>query len=538
MNEAIVIFTIALMVLSIIIVMIGKFKDWTYILLLIIIASWLLVYPQALSPYQLGIDAHNERQIAELTLMNGHWNPNLTYNTANGALSIAITAPSITLILGVPFDVVTKFIYSIYPVLLIPVLWKINRTSLGLTQKETFIAILLIVGTYSYMLITMLSRQEVGLFCMVLLISLMFLKKERSVPLTFTILLLFVALTFSHYSTAILFVLIYSITAIIQFILTRDREVLRFVWIGAVMAIFWIGVVVQSTSTNLKLSLGDIIDSLYSMAMNNTSNIVQEQLSPTYSNILQSINSGINYLLLLLMGLGIISLFFYKRGTNGTGPVNKQYLWFCLVAFGLIAVSVLPGVSLVYNAERIYITSLIICSGFAIVGLRELLSIAVKPIRIRLNIKFVSIVVVTLIALSHILLQVGVPQQLTFGETQSKYLEDINQDIHYSLDSEINAMDWLHLKKDSGARVYSDYYGRGFLLVMSYASVPKGKVTIVYEPGQIPLKQSDNLYYFQKGGLLEKEYQSSNDYYKVVEIENILSNKSKVYQANEATFYQ
>ena len=179
-----------------------------------ILAVWLLVYPQALSPFIIGIDAHYESVLAQSILNNGYWNSNLEGNIVNAALSIAIFVPAISMISGISIDTILKTILSIYPVISIPFIWMFNKKLFKFSDKEAFLSLLLLIGTASFMLISVLGRQEVGLFIALLLLYFLSLK-EDSVSIKITSLFLIIGLVLSHYSTAILFIVLYSFSTII-----------------------------------------------------------------------------------------------------------------------------------------------------------------------------------------------------------------------------------------------------------------------------------------------------------------------------------
>ncbi|WP_217497643.1 hypothetical protein, partial [Methanosarcina mazei] len=250
MQDVLVIFAFFIILLSIVIALIKDLSSWVYITILLAIASWLLLFPQILSPYVVGIDAHFEHIIAEETLRTGHWDPDLSGNIVNAALSITILTPFISIVSGIPLDWVLKIILTIYPLISIPIIWKSNIHILSFSNRESFLSLLLLIGTSSFMLISVYGRQEVGLFSGLVLLYFLHFKKS-SVQLSIVLIFLVIGLIFSHYSTAIILIITYAISSLFLYLFQRDKCSMRLVLFSIVFMVFWLILIVYASMASI-----------------------------------------------------------------------------------------------------------------------------------------------------------------------------------------------------------------------------------------------------------------------------------------------
>ena len=135
MDDFLVTISFFLIIIYSIIMLIGEFKSWVYVIVLAIIAAWLLLYPQILSPYIVGIDSHYERIIAESTLINGYWDPNIRENVVNAALSIAMLVPVVSIVTAISIDRIIKIVMLVYPLISISIIWLLNKKIFHFSNK-------------------------------------------------------------------------------------------------------------------------------------------------------------------------------------------------------------------------------------------------------------------------------------------------------------------------------------------------------------------------------------------------------------------
>ncbi|MCX9085916.1 MAG: DUF2206 domain-containing protein [Candidatus Methanoperedens sp.] len=538
-----VIIFMALTLISSTILFIGKYSARTHVLVLMFIALFLLLFPQILSPYIIGIDAHWERVIAKNTIINGHWNPNLVGNVVNGALSIAILAPAVSLIAGVSMDMVTKIIFSLFAVLHIPIIWKINKKVFHFSNRSSFISVLLVVGTSGYMLGSIHARQEVALFIMLLLTYFIFSEKRKSFSLTLVTILLFIGLTISHYTTAIFFIAILFSSSIIMWMLTK-KEKFEYMLTVITFLIFWTMFVVYATMIGSTYSVLNILTALLNWAIGSTSIVVQQQLNPSFGNVFSIFNYLINILLIALISLGVVISFYMAFIKKRCIKITQQkYIVFSSLAAGAIFFSLLPGISLVYNPERIFITVLLICSGFMVIGLKSAFLLSAIIIRKVSNLRIstikvnrVAVLFCFVIVLCHLILQVGVPQYTVYNDTGNKYFGDIQEDFHYTFKGEVNGIQWLKDTMDNKTLIFTDFYGRGQIPLQSYGMFARNTIITVKDKNSIHADYPI-LFYQQKSTIAKENQLFSEDLGAISQIQRYLDGNNLIYNSGTAKVF-
>ena len=90
-----------------------------------------------------------------------------------------------------------------------------------------------------------------------------------------------------------------------------------------------------------------------------------------------------------------------------------------------------------------------------------------------MNFGHLFIILSSAFVLLHLLLQVGLPSEMIYGNANSNYFGDHNHDIHYVLDEEITTINWLKQYKNENSTLFTDFYGRGRLPLQSYGNFNK-----------------------------------------------------------------
>lgn len=545
MDDFLVTISFFLIIIYSIIMLIGEFKSWIYVIVLAIIAAWLLLYPQTLSPYIVGIDSHYERIIAESTLINGYWDPNIRENVVNAALSIAMLVPIFTEVTAISTDLTMKIIMLIYPLMSIPIIWLLNKKLFSFSNKESFLSLMLLVGTSSYMLISVYCRQEIGLFVALILLY-MLLVKEVSSSSSITIILLTIGLVFSHYSSAILFILLLSFSSLILKLLDKKEE-MRFLMTSLVFLIFWLMYIVYATFAGITYSVRNILTSLLNWSTDHTSIVVQQQLNPTFKDVFFTTNYFVNIIIILLLFFGAFYALYrqFSVEKSSTSLSYKKYILLALVYGTVILLSFLPGISEAYNPERIYIMTIILFNGFVIYGIKyiftslpSLLNINLKKYVPKINFGHMFIIFSSAFVLLHLLLQVGLPSELIYGNADSKYFGDSNHDIHYVLAEEVTAVNWLKEYKNENSTLFTDFYGRGRLPLQSYGNFSKSDFRDVLDRKSLNVKSSSNLFYQQKFELITANLLFVKDIEKIRKLNDYLEiDTNNIYNSGSTKVY-
>ena len=137
-----------------------------------------------------------------------------------------------------------------------------------------------------------------------LILLYMLLAKEVSLSSSLTTTLLIIALVLSHYSTAILFILLFSFSSLILKLLDKKIE-LRYITLSLVFLIFWLVLFVYSSKVGITYSIHDILMSLFNWSSDHTSIVVQQQLNPSFTDIFYTLNYCVNIIIILLFFFGV-----------------------------------------------------------------------------------------------------------------------------------------------------------------------------------------------------------------------------------------
>jgi uncharacterized membrane protein len=504
------------------------------------ISILLLIIPQIKSPYVIGIDAHYEINIAQNTIQSGFWDPNFNGNPVNGALSITIFVPILSLFSSLSTSFINKYIFSIFIVLSVPILWKINKKIFGFGNKLNFFSLFLLIGTSSFMLSPVYSRQESALFLISLLIFLIFFKGSFTFSSKFTFILLTLGLIITHYSSSIIFIGLYICSSLLFIIFVkRNTQLYTLIILNIFLLLLWNILIVSDLSSHFIFSIVYILNTIKNLAFDQVSNVVTNIYSPKFINIFDILNYFINICIIGLLTFGVIYYYNYNKTIKN---YKIHYGYFSILLISTIYISLLPGVSLIFNAERFYLIALFFGSGFGIIGFIYLMDkictliyrIIYKHEKI-INIKSFTYYILMIFIISHFLLQIQLPSQLVYGKSNSEYFEDIKLDIHYTLKEEVKCIFWINAYKINNI-ITTDFYGRGYLPLQSYGLINPSYITVVHSINDF-IYPFTGIYYQQKLELSLQNSISYDDIKKINSISQYLNENNKVYSSGKSNIF-
>lgn len=503
---------IALLIAIISLLLIRETKTFYYLFSLLIISSFLVVYPQFISPYLVGIDSHDELEMARITFESGQWDPSIQFNVVNAALSITIFVPIISVISSLSPNNVLKFVLCLYPVLSLIVILLFNKKLFRYSNKSSFLSVLLVAATSDYMMLSAYGRQEIAFYVITLIVYFIFVYKKSSVQIEITIILLIIGLIMSHYSSSLLFISIFVISSFIERLFYKMNKKLKYVLISIVTLTFWLMYIVLVTQLAIINRLCEISIYVSNLMIDKTSNVVQQQLSPSYPNIFGYINYSVNILILFSLIIGVITI-------NYDAYIDKKYvsekfIKYAILSFTVVLsvfVAMFPGISLAYNIERIYLMMLFVCCGCFLIGISKFFLLLINFTEY-LNIgcfslKSMSFAIASLLVILHLVLQLELPSEVVFGHADSKYFTDYREDLHYTTQEEINAIKWLTDNKILNQSIAADFYGRGYLPLVSYGKLNRYNIRNIQNASDIG-RLNGELIYMQKLGIVNSVYKN------------------------------
>lgn len=163
--------------------------------------------------------------------------------------------------------------------------------------------------------------------------------------------------------------------------------------------------------------------------------------------------------------VGIFYLFFFQLKKR---KIDLEYVFLCLIGLlGIVAMLILPYVTLEYSLERFYQQTLIFISLLAVLGASVIFKFVKENYRI---------LVVSIIILFYYLFFSGFIPQIVGGSDASLWLNNYGEsyDVHYTHRTEVISVNWLQSNWDNKSLVYADRLAAWRLLAF-------GKFTLVFD---------------------------------------------------------
>jgi len=163
--------------------------------------------------------------------------------------------------------------------------------------------------------------------------------------------------------------------------------------------------------------------------------------------------------------VGIFYLFFFQLKKR---KIDFEYIFLCLIGFfGILAMLIIPYVTLEYSLERFYQQTLIFISLLAVSGSSVIFKFLKEKYRI---------LIVLIIILFYYLFFSGFIPQIIGGSDASLWLNNYGEsyDVHYSHRTEVISAKWLQSNWDNKNLVYADRLAAWRLLAF-------GKFTLVFD---------------------------------------------------------
>jgi uncharacterized membrane protein len=173
-------------------------------LVIFVIALSLLFHNSLISDNLVGWDIHQEKFLADSTIIDGHWDVSLDH-VINSMLSIMLLAPIISILTNIDIIWVYKIIYPLLFALVPVVLYQVYRKQSD--EKLAFMAAFLLVSLvvfFSEML--SLARQEIAELFLSLILLLIIDRSMNKSRWSLLFLAFAIALVLSHYGLTYIFI--------------------------------------------------------------------------------------------------------------------------------------------------------------------------------------------------------------------------------------------------------------------------------------------------------------------------------------------
>lgn len=219
-NNILLLVLIPLIALLPILVLFTKFiPHRLYPLAVMTIALALLYHWALISNYLTGYDIHTEYYFANLVITNSLWDATIT-NSYNALLSIAMLAPTYSIICGMELTWVFKIIYPLFFSLVPLGIYQIYSRQIG--SKVAFLAAFFFMSVITfYTEMVALARQQIAELFLVLILLIIISKSMNRLGRSVLCLTFGAAIVVSHYSVSYFFVFSLFIVLLIPFLSQR-----------------------------------------------------------------------------------------------------------------------------------------------------------------------------------------------------------------------------------------------------------------------------------------------------------------------------
>lgn len=460
----------------------ATFADSFFLVLIGAVALSLFLSGTLISSYVTGWDAHQEFALFQQAAQQGGWQPEVSilYNSALSVTILPLIISSVSSLDGIlVFKIVYPFLFSMVPMLLYQLYRKI------MNPEAAFLSVFVVLSYQAtYTEITQLGRQMIAELIMVLLLWLQLsptLGKTRVG--SFLVVLLTFGLVTSHYSIALIYILLIIFSYLVsrkprfgmESLVSSSRLALSLVATVGWFLFVAGGIVLQNLSQNLEVVTAGLTEFFNLTAR---PSVVMEALglANVHTEILHLMNRATQYLVVFCIILGFL---FYMRKSKNI-RAEKVLLSLMVPSMGfLIASVVFPYLATALQLSRIYHIALLLispCFYFGAVkladGLRRLCTLAARhPIRIQIGRDLAA----TILFL-YLLLTSGWVWAITLDLPTSQILDHerianssnvytrVTYYWYYTLSEDVAAALWLRSHTTAGRLICADFISRYHVL--------------------------------------------------------------------------
>jgi uncharacterized membrane protein len=563
-NFVLMIVLLLVALVPVVVLFTGFIQEKYYPYTIFILAITLLYHTSLISQYIWGWDINAEYYLVNTVIQNGFWDPTIVSNL-NGMLSLVMLGPIYSIILDLSLDWVFKIIYPFLFAFVVLGLYVIFRQQTN--DKISFLACFYFISIFTfYTEMLQLARQEIAELFLVLIILCMIDNNLNRFQKTIFFLVFSSSLIVSHYGISYLFTLV----LLLAFILSKagnyfsslknsapffarlqekmgSREELDLqkysfrsdlfsftliLWYCVFMVIWYI-YTAGSSSFSTFLNTGNrIIISITSEFLNPEAAQGLSIIASTASTPLYEITKYLYLLTILFIVLGfMISVLGYRRV-----QFNVWYLLLSLGALGIcVCAVVLPYFASALNTSRVFQISLIFLAPFCVLGgliiiqgMSKIMKISGKDQKIKNSLKILSLFFGVFLLFN---------SAWIYEVAKDKPSVLLNNTVDFPIvnEREVAGAKWLtKMREDS--LIFADDYREPFLT--RYQSSQK-IMNLPWDGDTIPDKSYVFLGNFNivTDSILVSYQEKANVITKHTNPDNILTNRSKIYNVGSAEVY-
>ncbi|NQT72529.1 MAG: DUF2206 domain-containing protein [Chloroflexi bacterium] len=590
---------VVVIAITIILVGLGKFIHKNqYPFAIFVIALSLLFFRSLISSYITGYDIHEEYYFANLTTIEGSWDPGIPH-IVNSLLSITILAPTVSAISGIELTWIFKIFYPLVFAFSTVGLFHIFKKQTN-DERIAFLACFFLLGlSRFYHDIALLPRQLVASLFLICLISLtidknMGMNKKNILTIAFGILLIV-----SHYGLAFVFILLLVFSKLLVFIYNKLKSTRigshRFTIQEHHSHITNSSITKSNCSTVLNLGFiiffvcfalawftyvsgGKVIDAQAFAIDRVFSNMSTDFLHPSVGERVEtsidesftiSIIKGINEVLSFSIQLCLIFGLFLLARRSIKPPFEREFAVFAILCSPVFLLTVAPpflvpiSTALSLDIGRLYHIMLFFLSPFCIIGGVAFISLLVRKRHRKVSSdaanhlgRLSTIGYFSLFLALFFVFQTRLPWELTgsysgstsLGQAWIKENGDVQQKAAlYSAvtpKQDITSAIWLQEHKEENSKIYATYDDAQVHPLTSYGMIynPTIPVDLVIPLSPFTSKLNKGRYvYLQSLNVVDStgsDIYPEQYYYDMSKVSHLLKKHNRIYTNTSSEIYR
>jgi uncharacterized membrane protein len=443
-----------------------------YSFVIFVLSISILFHTTLVSSFVWGVDLNTELPVSNFVLNNALWYPSLGFDY-NGMLSIGLLAPIYSIISNLSLTWVFKIIYpaifSLVPVGLFVVYNKLTNHKIALLACIFFITV-----NAFFVTLPETARQEIAELFLALILMLVIDEKISRYSRSILLALFGFSLVVSHYGTSFIFLLIMGLAGLVVLILNRFPPNFRIENIGfenykIINYSFFLFFLISALAWFIYVSNAIILQNLTLVGYNiftSMTEVVNPSANQGYFVLsssmpyLQSIERYLYLICELLIGIGILNLFF-----NNIKKSNTEYTALSIASFFVLVIGfILPYFAGAMNTDRLFNINLLLLSVFFVMGfiavIKGINQFLIKFLRLRsfkISAKN-SLYTIGIFLLIFSIFNTGFIYQVFDQPKVGRFALDKNQDFYMVNDQELGGMKWLKQNNNPKTIIYEDAY--------------------------------------------------------------------------------
>lgn len=503
-------------------------KNFYYIALFIIGLSLLLLMPLR-TDHLLGVDIHQEYYLFQVTATNLKWSAILG-STLDSCISISLLPTIFQLAINSNpeflFKILFSLIFSIMPLILFSIF---NQY---VNNFYAFLASCFFLFQKSFIFTEFFPRTYIALIFFSLVIFLIFNPNIEMIKKKVLIILFFASCIFSHYATTYIFLILLIGTYLLVYFLSvsfnfskGNKISLDYILIFAVLIFIWYSLFSQPAAFTSGVNFID------KSAFNLQYIFEEEMKSSTAHSVLgddllqknfpQKIEFIYTWLTFTLIGIGIIAATLKIKEYSYSSTIRDQSLlyvrkidieYYCFAicsAILLVAIVVLPFISVGYGIDRLFIMTNVILAIFFIIGgvfisekINKIIEFNQKKYTINRFLEIKPYIIILLILIPYFLSISGFTYQIA-GNDRSILLNNKGEQFesYFVSDQESNGAKWLSIYANKKEEIFADRVG--ILHLMSQGSIKSKNFFSIYTS---PDEVGDSYLYYRDYNIASNEF--------------------------------